>query len=349
MPREFSNEEYADIVFIYGFCNGSAEAAKNEYHLRFPLRRCPNAKTFSRVFHHLKENGQFPNRSKSERPTNERIRQGVLESVEEDPSTSSRKIATNLNTTSSVVCRVLKKEKLHPYHYQKVQDLLPQDSEKRLIFSRWILNNRPYVYNIMFSDEALFTKHGVFNVHNSHEWSRENPHLIRKHYTQFRFSVNVWLGAVNGHLIGPHIFPNTLNGNMYLDFLQNILPNLLQNINIRRMYFQHDGAPPHYSNGVINHLNQEFPNRWLGRGGPISWPPRSPDLNPLDYFFWGYLKSKVYEVEIESREHLIQRIEDSCNNLRNNPDLIRKSIGNLHKRARKCVQTGGNHFEQVLR
>ena len=24
------------------------------------------------------------------------------------------------------------------------------------------------------------------------------------------------------------------------------------------------------------------------------WPPRSPDLNPLDYFLQGYLKSKEY-------------------------------------------------------
>jgi hypothetical protein len=24
------------------------------------------------------------------------------------------------------------------------------------------------------------------------------------------------------------------------------------------------------------------------------WPPRSPDLNPCDYFSWGYLKGRVY-------------------------------------------------------
>ena len=24
------------------------------------------------------------------------------------------------------------------------------------------------------------------------------------------------------------------------------------------------------------------------------WPARSPDLNPLDFFLWGYLKSQVY-------------------------------------------------------
>ena len=25
------------------------------------------------------------------------------------------------------------------------------------------------------------------------------------------------------------------------------------------------------------------------------WPPRSPDLTPVDFFLWGLLKSKVYK------------------------------------------------------
>jgi len=34
-------------------------------------------------------------------------------------------------------------------------------------------------------------------------------------------------------------------------------------------------------------LNERFPNRWLGRGGSAVWPPRSPNLTPLDYYLWG--------------------------------------------------------------
>ncbi len=33
-------------------------------------------------------------------------------------------------------------------------------------------------------------------------------------------------------------------------------------------------------------LNKKFPNKWIGRGGPFSWPPRSPDLTPLNFFLW---------------------------------------------------------------
>ncbi|EFN69121.1 hypothetical protein EAG_14837, partial [Camponotus floridanus] len=55
--------------------------------------------------------------------------------------------------------------------------------------------------------------------------------------------------------------------------------------------FMHDGAPPHYTGIVREYLTNNFGNKWIGRGGPIPWPARSPDLNPLDFFFWGHLKT----------------------------------------------------------
>ena len=36
-------------------------------------------------------------------------------------------------------------------------------------------------------------------------------------------------------------------------------------------------------------LNQHFANKRIGRGGPVAWPVRSSDLNPLDFHLWGYL------------------------------------------------------------
>jgi hypothetical protein len=48
------------------------------------------------------------------------------------------------------------------------------------------------------------------------------------------------------------------------------------------MVFQHDGAPAHYSR-LVTHLNLTFLERWIGRGGHVPWPPRSPDLTPLDF------------------------------------------------------------------
>ena len=67
-------------------------------------------------------------------------------------------------------------------------------------------------------------------------------------------------------------------------------------LNVRLwMWYLHDGAPPHFRLEVRDLLNQVGLQgiRWIGQDGPVPWPPRSPDLNPLDFCLWGYLKSEV--------------------------------------------------------
>lgn len=49
MPFRFSNREYANIHFVYGFCNGNSVAAAEEYRRRFPNARHPSAAVFRRV------------------------------------------------------------------------------------------------------------------------------------------------------------------------------------------------------------------------------------------------------------------------------------------------------------
>jgi hypothetical protein len=47
---------------------------------------------------------------------------------------------------------------------------------------------------------------------------------------------------------------------------------------------QEDGAPPHGGLPVRQFLEVTFRKRWIGRDGPTPWPPRSPDITPLDFF-----------------------------------------------------------------
>ena len=58
--------------------------------------------------------------------------------------------------------------------------------------------------------------------------------------------------------------------------------------------FQQDFAPLHWVWDVRRCLDATFSNGWIGRDGPIPWPPRSPDITPLDFFLWGYVKNKVF-------------------------------------------------------
>ncbi|EZA54266.1 hypothetical protein X777_06188 [Ooceraea biroi] len=78
-------------------------------------------------------------------------------------------------------------------------------------------------------------------------------------------------------------------------------------------WIQLDGCPSHYARQVRNWLDEHYAHRWIDRGGPVFWPPRSPDLTPLDFYLWGTLKNKVYSTEVISLEDLKQRITTSGN------------------------------------
>jgi len=59
---------------------------------------------------------------------------------------------------------------------------------------------------------------------------------------------------------------------------------------------------------VTTFLDETFPGRWIGRGGPTAWPPRSPDLTQLDFFAWGFIKDVVYRRKVRDLADLRQRI-----------------------------------------
>jgi len=79
----------------------------------------------------------------------------------------------------------------------------------------------------------------------------------------------------------------------------------------------HDGAPPHFSRIARQYLNDHFPGKWIGRNGPVAWPPRSPDLNPIDLYLWGHVKNKVYSTPVTNVNELWERIVATFDAIRN--------------------------------
>jgi hypothetical protein len=135
-----------------------------------------------------------------------------------------------------------------------------------------------------------------------------------------------------------------------LNFLQNDLPELLEDVPLRdlqNMWFQNDGCPAHYARAVREYLNQEYPGRWIGRLGPILWPPRSPDLNPLDFFYWGCLKDKVYSKPIATLDELRQKITQAADHI-NGRRYARRIKRSFLRRCHVCINAGGRQFEHLL-
>lgn len=359
MPRNngFSNSEMADMIAVYCQEHFNGGAAARTYSELYPERHQPNRKLFQVLFQRLRDTGSFRVKCYGGRPPAGTIdeEENVLERVEENPEISVRRLSAVTGIPQTRVHKILKTELLHPYHHTRVQDLLPQDLPTRLHFCRWLLNEHnndsTFLSRVLFTDEATFTRRGMLNTRNSHTWSDENPHVAKTTHFQHEFSVNVWCGIIGDHLLGPYELPTRLNAESYLNFLEHVLPTLLENIplNLRlSLWFMHDGAPAHYGQNVRNYLNNCFSGRWIGRGSDHIWPPRSPDLNPLDFFLWGYMKDIVYQRPSNSREELLIKIRAAGNEIKNRSELFFRVQQNLRKRVQKCIDVDGEHFENFL-
>jgi hypothetical protein len=119
--------------------------------------------------------------------------------------------------------------------------------------------------------------------------------------------------------------------------------------NHENFIFQPDGAPPHYKNDVREWLDEQFEDRWIGRGtrldNSIEWPPRSCDLTPLDFWLWGMLKNKVYKTAPASLLELKQRIIDECRAVTAGECM--KACRNVIKRVRKCLELQGHQVSKA--
>jgi hypothetical protein len=123
-----------------------------------------------------------------------------------------------------------------------------------------------------------------------------------------------WAGIMHDKLIGPFFFLEK-TGHSYLDTLELCALPQLPPQTILQQY----GVPPHFCHHVRNYLDRDMAGRWIGRGGPIAWPPRSPDLTPLDFFFAGlceehclpgYLKACIREAVAMVTPNMLQAMWD---------------------------------------
>jgi len=115
MPFVFSHVEYCYMHFVYGFCDGNASAAVDEYRRRYPERRIPFRGVFTRVQQTLRDNGCLPSvaaQSEREMVRTIKTRENILEMVQRSPRLSTRKMASRIGVSRMQVWRTLHEEDL---------------------------------------------------------------------------------------------------------------------------------------------------------------------------------------------------------------------------------------------
>jgi hypothetical protein len=123
MPHIFTNAEYAEKLYVDGFCDGSANVAVEEYRRRVPMRRIPDRRVFHELFNTLRECGTLPSAHvSSERPRQHLVKEdeSILEMVQRSPTSGTRKLSTRLGVSQTRVWRTVHEDGLWPFHPQRV-------------------------------------------------------------------------------------------------------------------------------------------------------------------------------------------------------------------------------------
>lgn len=157
--------------------------------------------------------------------------------------------------------------------------------------------------------------------------------------TQGKFGFNVWCAIYNCRILVYHIFEGNLTAERYCQILEDNLFNL----DLNNVFFQQDGAPSHNARRINDILNERFGEQWMGTNGPVRWPARSPDLTPLDFFLWGFLKNEIYETRSNNINELRIHFRNSLRKVTHMH--IYNATRSVEKRCRKCLENNGLQFE----
>ena len=112
---------------------------------------------------------------------------------------------------------------------------------------------------------------------------------------------------------------------------------------VENVIFQQNGAPPHFGLRVRKSLDKRFQGQWIGRGGPIPWPTRSPDVTPLDFFLLGLCGRPCFNTPVRDVDELKQKITDAVATV--NLNMLANTWRELRRRLEFLQDNNGRHIE----
>ena len=159
--------------------------------------------------------------------------------------------------------------------------------------------------------------------------------------------LTVWAGLVeSGKIPRPYFFEGNITDNTYVAMIDNfVVPNIRgrfegrNNGRLGRGWWVQDGAPVHRARAVTAWLNELFGNRMVSLEQKHKWPPPFPDLTPLNFFLWGYIKGDVFKTSPANIDELRERFANEFVAFRRTR-TAKRAIRDMRTGAMRCVEGG---------
>jgi transposase len=323
----------------------SIKQVQTAYNAEFKSKTAPSACVIKNIVSTFEKTGSVghtpPKRRENTQKRNDAKNQ-LEKMVTEDCTLSTRKAASAIGVSQTFIVSILHDDfHLKAYKYQQWHKLEDHDYEKRVNFAHWFLSlpkNAKYFF--ICSDEAYFYLTLPINKQNNRNWSQTRP-IDGIEIPLHDEKVLVWCAISAKGIYGPHFFENSVNQHNYLEMLKTFFWRRFAQISsTEKYYFQQDGATPHTANTVQNWLGDKFSEKFVNKK---MWPPRSPDINPCDYFLWGHLKHRVYQPLPKTLKDLKANISREMQNI--TVEVLNSTFLNLEKRCKLILTAEGGHIE----
>ena len=358
---QLSTVQRTAIVNFY-LRTGSIISTQRLFHKHFKGQGTPTNKTIQRLTEKFLAQGSVNNQNTGKSGRKKQSRsvhnvQKVAERVSRTPQVSVRRLASQVGLSAASTWRILKTDLgLSPYKVTVCQELSATDCHHREVFCKWFLEKcaaKPSFLNcVWWSDEAHFHLNGLVNRQNYRFWGKDRPREVIE-IPLHSPKVTVWCAVSAQGVIGPFFFEDdagntaTVNAKRYLAVLKRFLRALNAKCadTFNEQWLQQDGATAHTSTDNLEWLQNHFEGRIISRRTAVSWPPRSPDLTPADFYLWGYLKSVVYQEAPDTLATLKQAIRAAVRAIPRS--TCARVAEDARRRAVQCVAQNGGHLAHV--
>lgn len=267
--------------------------------------------------------------------------------LQENPMTQ-KEMKYRLKVSNATVNKTLKKMNLKLRKKAKVQTLNEAQKEKRVQrapeLKQIILRNK---LKLITSDESFFTLQsagGRREIYYEKVGSNtcHNEKFFYENEERFSPKVMVWAGITyHGKSSISFIEPGAKVNSKY--YQGNVIKMFLDN-DRKRLFgeddfiWHQDSAPSHVSGSTTRYM-EENGMKFITKE---QWPPKSPDLAPMDFFVWGWMKNRVRKYKFKTLVGLKLAIKRAWKELPQ--EFIQNAFDSWPNRLDEVVEAEGGHI-----